>query len=50
VRVAAVLVGAPALKAQNQPNPQPIGKGANSYSVDKEAALGAQLAMSSRVR
>jgi predicted Zn-dependent protease len=44
VRVAAILVGALALNAQNQPNPQPIGRGANSYSTDKEAALGAQLA------
>jgi beta-barrel assembly-enhancing protease len=44
VRVAAILVGALALNAQNQPNPQPIGRGANSYSTDKEAALGVQLA------
>jgi beta-barrel assembly-enhancing protease len=44
VRVVAVLVGALALNAQNQPNPQPIGRGVNFYSLDREAALGAQLA------
>lgn len=48
VRVGALLVGALALNAQNQPNPQPIGRGVNFYSVDKEAALGAQLAMEFR--
>jgi beta-barrel assembly-enhancing protease len=44
VRVGALLVSALALNAQNQPNPQPIGQGPNSYSTNKEAALGAQLA------
>jgi beta-barrel assembly-enhancing protease len=44
VRVGALLVNALALNAQNQPNPQPIGRAANFYSIDKEAALGAQLA------
>jgi predicted Zn-dependent protease len=49
VRVAAVFVstlafGALALNAQDQPNPQPIGRGANFYSTAKEAAFGAQLA------
>jgi beta-barrel assembly-enhancing protease len=43
VRVAAVLVAALALNAQNQPN-RSIGKGVNFYSIEKEAALGAQLA------